>query len=157
MNNKDISIIKKHLDKALVFVHGLDNRIDSALEDAKKEINSSKKNNKIPEYEEFKEYVFSKSTEVCQEKLRLKYESWIENEWKDGNNKKILNWRSKILNTIPYIKNDNIKKKFAYPVPYDAFYARKLTPQENLKYEQHLIGLGYKKSHGQGGTSFTKQ
>jgi hypothetical protein len=28
----------------------------------------------------------------------------VANGWKDGNNKKIVNWKSKILNTLPFIK-----------------------------------------------------
>lgn len=33
----------------------------------------------------------------------LKYESWILNDWKDGNGKKIKNWKSKTNNIIPYL------------------------------------------------------
>lgn len=35
--------------------------------------------------------------------IKLKYKSWTENGWKDGNDKKINNWKTKILNTIPYL------------------------------------------------------
>ncbi len=44
---------------------------------------------------DFKQYEFS---------LKSKYESWIENGWKDGNENKIKNWKSKIKNTIPFLK-----------------------------------------------------
>ena len=35
--------------------------------------------------------------------LKSKYESWVENGWKDGFNKTILNWKAKIRNTIPHL------------------------------------------------------
>lgn len=37
--------------------------------------------------------------------LEAKYKSWFENNWKDGNNKTIKNWKTKIKNTIPYLKS----------------------------------------------------
>jgi hypothetical protein len=37
--------------------------------------------------------------------LKSKYESWIENNWKDGHNNEIKNWKSKIKNTIPHLKS----------------------------------------------------
>ena len=36
--------------------------------------------------------------------VRSKYESWINAGWKDGNGKEILNWKSKLKNTIPHLK-----------------------------------------------------
>lgn len=36
--------------------------------------------------------------------LRAKYEAWSDNDWKDGHNKPIKNWKSKIKNTIPFLK-----------------------------------------------------
>jgi hypothetical protein len=45
--------------------------------------------------------------------LKLKYDSWIANDWKNGNDKQIKNWKSSLLNTLPYIKdgqNSNIDK-----------------------------------------------
>lgn len=36
--------------------------------------------------------------------LKAKYQAWIENNWKDGNNQKIKNWKTKIQNTIPHLK-----------------------------------------------------
>lgn len=38
--------------------------------------------------------------------LHLKYQSWVENGWKDGNDKEIKNWKTKILNTLPFLKKD---------------------------------------------------
>ena len=36
--------------------------------------------------------------------LKSKFSSWVENNWKDGNNKPIKSWKSKIRNTIPFLK-----------------------------------------------------
>jgi len=65
------------------------------------------KNNIIPEFEEFKKFALENDLTINISALELKYKSWVENNWRDGNNKKIINWKSKILNTIPYLKNNN--------------------------------------------------
>ena len=59
--------------------------------------------NKIPEYEEFKNYALEKEPYINIKELSLKYEAWKVNDWKNGNNKKIVNWKSSLLNSIPYI------------------------------------------------------
>jgi hypothetical protein len=71
-----------------------------------------KKENKeiyIPEFNEFLEYAISQVPTVNKEDVRLKYESWKVNEWKDGNDKKIMNWKTKLNNTLPYIRKDEFK------------------------------------------------
>ncbi|CAL2091844.1 DUF1376 domain-containing protein [Tenacibaculum sp. 190524A05c] len=73
-------------------------------------IDKSKNIKVVPTFEEFKKYSISKANDIDLEKLELKYESWKENDWKDGNNNKIKNWKSKILNTLPYLKEENKKK-----------------------------------------------
>jgi len=60
-----------------------------------------------PSFEDFKTYALENNADIDLLALELKYKSWVENKWRDGNNKKILNWKSKLLNTIPYIKNKN--------------------------------------------------
>ena len=60
----------------------------------------------IPTFDEFKNYALENFPEIDILKLELKYKAWVENGWKDGNNKKIVNWKTKILNTIPFLKND---------------------------------------------------
>lgn len=63
----------------------------------------NEKNIDIPAQQEFLDYVFSNDKDVSREAVQLKYKSWVENGWKDGNNKPIKNWKSKILNTIAYL------------------------------------------------------
>lgn len=70
---------------------------------------SEKTQSVIPEYSEFMEYALSKAKDIDLEKLQIKYEAWKENGWKDGHNKAIKNWKSKLLQTLQYLKNGNSK------------------------------------------------
>ena len=66
----------------------------------------------IPNFSEFLDHAISKEANVDEYALRLKFESWIENGWKDGNNRKITNWKSKLTNTIQFIaKGTNSRTK----------------------------------------------
>ena len=57
----------------------------------------------IPTFEDFKKYAIDNKPNIDINDLKLKYLSWTENNWKDGNNKVIKNWKTKLLNTIPFI------------------------------------------------------
>lgn len=57
----------------------------------------------IPSFDEFKDYTIKNQPETNLLQLELKYKSWRENHWRDGNDKPIKNWKSKLLNTLPYI------------------------------------------------------
>jgi len=59
----------------------------------------------IPAFSVFKKYAIEKKSDVDTEHLKLKYDAWIQNGWKDGNDKKIKNWKTKILHTLPHLKN----------------------------------------------------
>jgi hypothetical protein len=72
-------------------------------------VNDNVINKKIPSLDEFINYGLENKPNI-KEGLKLKYMSWIENDWKDGNNVKIIKWKSKLLNTIPHIKEDDVKK-----------------------------------------------
>lgn len=64
----------------------------------------------IPVLKEFISYAKSKKKDLSAMNLKLKYDSWVENGWKDGNDKKIKNWKTKLLNTIPYIEEEKIDR-----------------------------------------------
>ena len=66
--------------------------------------NNDNNDNNIPSREEFTSHALSKKDNLDEESIRLKYEAWVENGWKDGNDKPIKNWKSKLTNTIPYLK-----------------------------------------------------
>lgn len=46
--------------------------------------------------------------------LKSKFSSWVENNWKDGNNKPIKSWKSKIRNTIPFLKPISLTTSNSY-------------------------------------------
>jgi hypothetical protein len=67
------------------------------------------KGTSIPSLTEFLEYVslikeFKDKFESLKYSIQSKYESWVDNGWKDGNDKPIKNWKTKLKNTLPYLK-----------------------------------------------------
>ena len=67
-------------------------------------------NNTIPSFQEFLAYALEKKPKINQEDLRLKYESWKESNWSTNRNGKlhpITNWKTTLLNTLPYLKEIN--------------------------------------------------
>ncbi len=60
----------------------------------------------IPTLEEFKSHArsFSIYNEGLDFSIEAKYNSWIAAGWKDGNDKPIKNWKTKLANTMPYLK-----------------------------------------------------
>lgn len=71
----------------------------------------NEKNNNIPTIEEFICYAIEKKPNVNTEDVRLKFHAWNDNDWVDGNGSKILNWKSKLSNSIKYFREQipNIK------------------------------------------------
>ena len=68
------------------------------------------KGNKIPAYDEFLTYAKEQKPKVDETLVKLKYDSWVVNDWKDGNGKTIKNWKAKVNNTLPYIaEKTNLK------------------------------------------------
>lgn len=65
--------------------------------------------NTPPEFSEFFDYCKTLSIyhHSMNFQIEAKYNAWKENKWKDGNNKPIKNWKTKIQNTMPYFKKDN--------------------------------------------------
>jgi hypothetical protein len=74
-------------------------------------VKKEKKEIYIPEFSEFLAYAVSQVPNVIQQELKLKYDSWVVNDWKDGNDKKIVNWKSKLNNTLPFLKKHEIQKE----------------------------------------------
>lgn len=82
--------------------------IDSIDKPIYKETNNKETN--IPEFSEFLSYALEKEKTVKQSALKNKYDAWVANDWKDGNDNSIKNWKSKLLQTMPYIEK-NLPKK----------------------------------------------
>ena len=64
----------------------------------------------IPTFIEFLKFAIEQVPTVNKDEVKLKYESWKVNNWKDGNNKQIKNWKTKLLNTLPYISKIEVKQ-----------------------------------------------
>lgn len=68
--------------------------------------NNKEEKNVLPNLEEFIAYGISIVEDVSIEALKLKYQSWLQNDWhkeKNGKMIKIVNWKSTLNNTIPYL------------------------------------------------------
>lgn len=95
--------------------------MENENEDVNKDIILNKKETKkieknIPSISEFSDYAKTiiqdfKSYEFS---IENKYNAWIEAGWKDGNGKKIVNWKSKLNNTIPYLRKFEQRKVQEY-------------------------------------------
>jgi len=70
--------------------------------------NNNNEKNIYPPFGDFKKYALENNPKVDLLNLELKYKAWIENNWRDGNNKKIINWKSKLLNTLPYLNKSSL-------------------------------------------------
>lgn len=64
----------------------------------------------IPTFIEFLKFAIEQVPNINKDEVKLKYESWKVNNWKDGNNKQIKNWKTKLLNTLPYISKIEVKQ-----------------------------------------------
>jgi hypothetical protein len=76
-----------------------------------KEREEEKKEIYIPELSEFLSFAIQECSNINQDDVKHKYKSWIMNEWKDGNDKPIKNWKTKLLNTIPHLRKIEIQKE----------------------------------------------
>jgi len=73
--------------------------------------NDNNKKEKVPDFFEFLEYAKEQKPLIDEFSVKAKYESWVENNWKDGNNNKIKNWKTKLKNTLPFLKEQNSAQK----------------------------------------------
>jgi hypothetical protein len=77
----------------------------------KQELKELKEEIYIPELSEFLAFAIQECSNINQDDVKHKYKSWVMNEWKDGNDKPIKNWKTKLLNTIPHLKKHEIQKE----------------------------------------------
>lgn len=75
----------------------------------------------IPPLDEFLEHGKEKCIKAGYDFLKYKfsieakYEQWISDNWKDGNGKPIKNWKTKLTNTLPYLKPVEVQKQYLLP------------------------------------------
>ena len=77
--------------------------INSAIQKRKEKKRIDKN---IPTIEDFKKYALSRESTLNVKAIENKYEAWKENDWKDGFDNPIKNWKAKLLNTIPHLPKD---------------------------------------------------
>lgn len=112
----------KALDKANIKANN--KAIDKANDSIVKQINKETNNKEnIPTFYEFFDlFLVNKYIELNlpAEKYRsgwkLKYDSWVVNNWKDGYNKEIKNWKSKALNSFKFVEPKEEKTTY-YEMP----------------------------------------
>ena len=102
-----LSKFDKALDKALdkAFIKHDTKQSQSTIQsiDSINKPITNKQNTIIPLYNDFLNYAIEQKPKVNKSLVKLKYDSWIVNDWKDGNGKPIKNWKSKLNNTLPFI------------------------------------------------------
>lgn len=77
-----------------------------------KERKEEKEDKTIPSIDEFLAYAISLKPNVNIENVKLKYNSWLVNDWKvnrQGKEKEIKNWKSTLSNTLQYLGEINIQ------------------------------------------------
>jgi len=72
-------------------------------------------NTRPSDFTEFKNYAIDKAEQknlnLDLTKLELKFDSWKEAGWINGNGKRIKNWKSTLLNTLPYLQKEKSSAK----------------------------------------------
>lgn len=121
----------KALDKALI-KHGTKQResTQQSIDSIDKQETSNKepitKNNtpSLIEFLEFCKLNFEGNFKEIEKSATLKYKAWIENKWRTGKNLEIKNWKSTLLNTIPHLQKEFIKKQLEVYTNQDQDYSK---------------------------------
>tara|TARA_R110000823_G_scaffold87541_1_gene195268 strand:- start:221 stop:889 length:669 start_codon:yes stop_codon:yes gene_type:complete len=106
-------------------------------ENENENINKNRNKVNIPTEQEFLEYgttiykQLGKDSEPYKFALLSKYNSWIDNGWKNGHGKPIKNWKNNLNNTIPHIKGiyngkQSNKNGLSYSTEFQEELARKI-------------------------------
>ena len=102
-----ISKKKKNTEKSLLKRETIQSLELNSKKSSKNEVPISVFGN-IPSLEEFTEYAKTLENYIPELEILIieKYESWIKNDWKNGYNKSITNWKSSIKNVIPFLQSE---------------------------------------------------
>ena len=107
--SKDNSKKQQRVNGKFVSCNTVSNGV-SVAEKPQSKVNKSKVKETIPSIEEFLSFCKDDMVKnnmnfnLYEYSLKSKYESWVENGWKDGHNNIIKLWKSKIRNTIPHLR-----------------------------------------------------
>ena len=69
-----------------------------------KENKEEKEGKNIPDFQSFLNHALTKEPNIDEVQLRKKYDAWINNDWHNGNGKKIVFWKRDLNSTLPYIE-----------------------------------------------------
>jgi len=92
------------------------------IESNRIESNRIEDNTKVPAFDLFLSYAIENKPNVSKQALELKYKAWVVNGWKDGNDKAIKNWKTKLLNTLPHIEEGKPTRKEGEPMNPQSYY-----------------------------------
>jgi len=79
-------------------------------------VNVISKDINIPTWDLFLAYGKEKEPSVKISALKHKYDAWVVNGWKNGNDKPIKNWKSALLQTLAYIEKEQKPKDNHIPL-----------------------------------------
>jgi len=79
-------------------------------------VNVISKDINIPTWDLFLSYGKEKEPSVKISALKHKYDAWVVNGWKNGNDKPIKNWKSALLQTLAYIEKEQKPKDNHIPL-----------------------------------------
>lgn len=103
LNNTEVTTTEQPLNN---YSTAINQPLNTNNKDNKEKKVKESKEYIYPTFDEFKIYSLENQVNTDLHKLELKFKSWSENDWNDGNGKKIKNWKSKILNTLSYLKTE---------------------------------------------------
>lgn len=109
---KSLLTVSKDLNKSYVYVNDNDNDNEddnvTELSNTKRAKNSKKF--EPPDLIDFLNYAEENSPVEfwrIEDQVKLKFKAWTEADWYNGHGKKIKNWKTAILNTLPHFKPIN--------------------------------------------------
>ncbi len=132
-------------------------QIENDSETPKKEVKKTVRKKKvqaenIPSFEEVYLYLqfipeYKDKAESLKFSLKAKYDSWIENKWRDGYNKEIQNWKIKVRQILPHLKqtyngNTKIEQKQVSIV------------DSRRRYTEKVLGINGNENKNEGSSSF---
>lgn len=80
--------------------------LQNDTEKSRVEIDKTRKDKNIPTWNDFYLYAKEKEPNINQSALKNKYDAWIENDWKNGIDRPIKNWKSSLLQTLIHLPKD---------------------------------------------------
>lgn len=92
---------------------GLPNGYAIGLPNAKEKKRKEKKESIVPTFCEFLEYAKTRPEykPELDHAIKTKYDSWVANDWHDGNGAKIERWKGKLISTLAHLKPIEVKKE----------------------------------------------